>query len=232
MSFSGFPSGKVRLTPIPAPFFTDLLPAIDHLGEMKVVLYAMWRLERMEGAFRYLRREDFAADERFMAGMGDTPAAAERALDESLERAEQRGVLLKATLPLESEQSFYFLNTPKGRAAVEAVRQGRWRPSANPQMPIELALERPGIFTLYEQNIGPLTPMIADLLADAEQTYPEEWIADALRIAVENNKRNWRYVQAILRRWQEKGRDERQSQDRRDTEKDRRRYAEWEDDAG
>ncbi len=52
---------------------------------------------------------------------------------------------------------------------------------------------------------------------------------DAFRIAVENNKRNWRYIKAILRRWQEKGRHERQ-QDRRDTEKDRRRYAEWEED--
>jgi DNA replication protein len=54
-------------------------------------------------------------------------------------------------------------------------------------------------------------------------------VQDAFRIAVENNKRNWRYIQAILRRFQEKGRHERGQQDRRDTEKDRRRYAEWEE---
>ncbi len=33
--FSGFPSGKQRLTSIPNLFFSDLLPAIDTLVELK-----------------------------------------------------------------------------------------------------------------------------------------------------------------------------------------------------
>ncbi|MBI2976543.1 MAG: primosomal replication protein N, partial [Chloroflexi bacterium] len=37
--FSGFPSSKVRSTPVPNPFFSELLPQIDHLGELKVTLY-------------------------------------------------------------------------------------------------------------------------------------------------------------------------------------------------
>lgn len=227
-SFGGFPPGKARLTPLPGLFFTDLLPAIDQLGELKVTLYAFWRLDRMEGTFRYLRRSDFAEDDRFMQGMGATRREAESALDESLSRAVARGQLLRAAIPSETgEAPLYFLNTPKGRAAVEAIQQGKWRPSGDAQMPVELSLERPGVFTLYEQNIGPLTPLISDSLREAEETYPEQWIEDAIRIAVENNKRSWRYVEAILRRWQEKGRDERK--DRRDTEKDRRRYAEWEE---
>jgi DNA replication protein DnaD len=68
--------------------------------------------------------------------------------------------------------------------------------------------------------------MIADKLGEAEDTYPAHWIEDAVRIAVENNARRWSYVEAILKRWQEGGRDERT--DRRDTEKDRRRYVEGE----
>ena len=32
------------------------------------------------------------------------------------------------------------------------------------------------IFTLYEQNIGMLTPLIADELREAEKHYPESWI--------------------------------------------------------
>ena len=51
--FAGFPSGKVRTTPIPAPFFTELLPQIDHLGELKVTLYALWFLDRQEGQIRF-----------------------------------------------------------------------------------------------------------------------------------------------------------------------------------
>ena len=38
MPFAGFPSGKMHLTRIPAQFFSELLPQIDHLGELKVTL--------------------------------------------------------------------------------------------------------------------------------------------------------------------------------------------------
>jgi DNA replication protein DnaD len=71
--------------------------------------------------------------------------------------------------------------------------------------------------------------MIADALRDAEKTYQANWIEDAFRIAVERNKRNWHYIEAILHRWLEGGRDDRKDkQDRRDTEEARRRYKEWE----
>lgn len=228
-TFKGFPEGKEHLTPLPGPFFTELLPEIGHLGELKVILYAFWRLDHMEGTFRYLRHADFAGDGRFMGGMGSSPQEAESQLDEALRQAVVDGILLEARLQLETEQVLYFVNTPRGRAAVQAIEQGRWRPSGDEQMPIELALERPNIFRLYEENIGPLTPLIADALREAESEYPDDWVQDAFRIAVETNKRNWRYIQAILRRWQEEGRHERKKQDRRDTEKDRRRYAEWEE---
>jgi len=67
-------------------------------------------------------------------------------------------------------------------------------------------VQRPNIFTLYEQNIGPITPLIADELREAELEYPPAWIEDAMRQAVEYSKRNWRYVHGILRRWQAEGR--------------------------
>ena len=226
-TFKGFPQGKVRLTPIPAPFFRELLPTIDHLGELKVSLYAFCRLSYQEGAFRYLQLGDFTGDERFMQGLGDTPEAARAALIDSLERAVQRGTLLRASIDLDSgDQALYFVNTPRGREAVQAIGRGEWRPSGQVAQPVEILDEAPNIFRLYEENIGPLTPMIADALREAEQEYPIQWLEDAIRIAVENNARNWRYVEAILERWQEKGRDE--QKDRRDTEKARRKYAEWE----
>jgi DnaD/phage-associated family protein len=226
--FQGFPEGKVRLTPIPAPFFNELLPEIDHLGELKLTVYIFWRLDHLEGTFRYLRWADLAGDARFMAGMGTTVPEAEQMLKEALDRAIERGTLLRAVIDQEyGQEDLYFLNSPKGRAAVQGIARGEWRPSGQAQMPVELGMERPNIFRLYEEHIGPLTPMIAESLREAEETYPYQWIEDAVRAAVENNKRSWRYAEAILRRWQEKGRDERK--DRRDTEKDRRRYAEWED---
>jgi DnaD/phage-associated family protein len=64
------------------------------------------------------------------------------------------------------------------------------------------------LFSVYENNIGPITTMTADNLVDAEKTYPVQWIVEAIKLAVENNKRNWRYCETILRRWQTDGKDE------------------------
>jgi DnaD/phage-associated family protein len=224
--FHGFSDRKGQSTPLPPQFFSELLPEMDHLGELKVLLYAIWRLNRLEGRFRYLRQEDFLADERFLQSLSAHVSERQAALEEALERLVVRGVLLRvAALPEKSKEYFYFLNSPKGRAAVKAIQQGKWRPVEMPAMPLTIDQERPNIFRLYEEHLGPLTPMIAETLRDAEQTYPPDWLEDAIRIAVENNVRRWRYVEAILRSWKEKGRDE---QDRQGTEKDRRRYVEGE----
>jgi len=217
-SFKGFPA-RVHFTRIPAPFFSELLPQIDHLGELKVTLYALWFLDKMEGSVRYLRQSDFSSDAQLMQGLEPNSA---QALQEALQQAVARGSLLKAERPGEGPQeSYYFLNSPRGQAAADAFTRGAWRPSSDARQSIALDLERPNIYRLYEENIGALTPLISDELKEAEQTYPTDWIEDAMRIAVENNVRRWRYVQAILRSWQEEGRDD---QNRGNTEKDRQRY--------
>ena len=64
---------------------------------------------------------------------------------------------------------------------------------------------KPNIFKLYEQEVGPLTPMIAEMLMDAEDTYPESWIEPAIAIAVENQVRRWSYIKAILEGWRVNG---------------------------
>jgi hypothetical protein len=49
--------------------------------------------------------------------------------------------------------------------------------------------------------------MIAEELKAAEQLYPVSWIDDAFREAVSRNKRNWKYIEAILKRWDSEGRE-------------------------
>ncbi len=226
MPFSGFPAGKVHLTPIPAPFFAELLPKIDHLGELKLSLYAFWFLDRLEGEFRYLTLEDLSADEIFMSGMGANDEAALAAVSDALERAVIRGTLLKVAPPAgEESQALYFLNSPRGRAAVAALQEGAWSPAEVTHPEIRLDAERPNIFRLYEQNIGPLTPMIAETLREAENTYPMDWIESAIRGAVEANVRKWRYVEAILKSRLERGDD---GANRAKFEEDRRKYVKGE----
>lgn len=217
IAFSGFPPGKVRSASIPEPVFTELIPLIDDLAELKLTLHVLWRLGRQRGKVRYLRRADLAADQVLLAGLGDAPA---EALGQALERAVERGTLLRVeTTTGETAEPLYFANTPIGRAAVEAIARGEW--------PDELeSAARPNVFTLYEQNIGLLTPLIADELREAEQIYPAAWIEDAVREAVSLNKRSWRYIRAILERWRTEGRGDEAG--RRPAEADRRRYIEGE----
>jgi DnaD/phage-associated family protein len=229
-SFKGFPEGKLHLTPIPDTFFRELLPQMDQLTELKVILHIFWRLDHMEGAFRFVRRSDLDQDETLLAGLAQEPSTAQAALDDALQRATARGVILRADLDTGSGvDAVYFLNSPKGRAALRAIQNGQWRIS-EAAAPTPIPPETPNIYRLYEENFGPLTPLLAETLGEAQDTYPIDWIADAMRIAVERNKRTWRYVAAILDRWQREGRhaSKEKPQDRPDSAEARRKYVEGE----
>lgn len=205
--FPGFPEGKLRTVPVPEPFFTELLPAIDHLGELKVTLYAFWRLSLMEGKYRFLRRDDLARDEIFMRGLSTSPRLAQEILDDALERAEARGTLLYVSIEdAAARHDLYFVNSPRGREAVEKLIAGEWRPDESATGTVTLSHVRSNIFVLYEQNIGPLTPLIADELRDLMATYPNSWIEDAIRIAARNNIRKLKYIIAVLDRMKAEGR--------------------------
>ena len=222
MPFSGFNDDDER-TGLPETFFRELLPGIDDVHELKLVLYVLWRVTKQARVFPFIKKSELLEDVIFMQGLGPEPAAQHRALDDALSRAEQRGVLLSAG---EAVSRIYILNTPQGRAAQQGLAQGKWNPDAFAAQTVVLGEVRPNIFELYEQNIGPLTPMLAESLREAEAEYPYEWIEDAVRIALENNVRKWRYVEAILKSWQEKGRDDRK--DQQNSESDRRKYVEGE----
>jgi DNA replication protein len=181
---------------IPDLFFRGLLKEITALDELKVTLYAFWRMEHMDGAFRALSEADFEPGD-----LGLSPEEVRSGLD----AAAQRSSLLRA---VHDGQVCYFINSPHGQAAAQAFAQAG-RPSSASMG--SAPLERPNVFRLYEENIGPLTPLIADALIDAEATYTSEWVADAIDLAVKHNKRNWKYSEAILKRWKEEGRAEKQS---------------------
>jgi DnaD/phage-associated family protein len=202
--FAGFPAGKQRYTRLPDLFFTDLLPAIDDLAELKLTLHVFWLLAQKKGTRPCLSRAELAADRRLLDGLsGFFGLTAEEALADALERAVARGTLLH--ILSRAGDDWYLANTEKGRQALDDLVAGRWSPA--PGEPVLLEAHRPNIFVLYEQNIGPLTPLLVDQLLDAERTYPASWIEDAFRTAVEMNVRNWRYVRRILERWTAEGRD-------------------------
>jgi len=225
--FAGFPAVKgSETTRLPDLFFSELLPEIDHLGELKVTLHVFWLLTQKRGERRYVSGQELAADRRLVDGLAGPGFTPEEALRDALERAVARRTLLKvSTGEASGRKEWYFVNSEKGRQAMDDLLAGRWTPSEAGEQ-VWLQAQRPNIFVLYEQNVGPLTPLLAEELMEAEDTYPAEWITDAFREAVELNKRSWRYIQRILERWAAEGKTDETA--RRGDERDRRRFIEGE----
>ncbi|MCI0552983.1 MAG: DnaD domain protein [Anaerolineae bacterium] len=188
--FKGFTDSET-FTQFPDSVFHQLLNEIKDVDELKVTLYCLWCVNHMDGPFRALSKMDFDVKELGLAA---------EEITRGLEKAVKRGSLLEVR---RDSLVYFLLNSPRGRAAVQAIEKGKWNPADGVSAP---PLERPNIFKLYEENIGPLTPLIADALKDAEETYPDEWIAETIELAVKNNKRYWKYCEAILKRWKEEGR--------------------------
>ena len=163
--------------------------------------------------------DDILLDEQFLRGLDFSSKENNAALTELLEKFVKDNVLVKV-MNQKEEKTGYFINSPRGRAAADLVQSGSLFEMQS-QTRATLDVIKPNIFKLYEENIGPLTPLIADALRDAEESYPEEWIGEAIRIAVANNVRRWNYIDRILTRWQEEGRD---GTDRRNNQEDYRRY--------
>lgn len=69
----------------------------------------------------------------------------------------------------------------------------------------KLLLVRRNIFALYERTFGLVTETLKPKLEEAEDRYPAEWIEAAFQEAAENKARSWRYVETILKRWEDDG---------------------------
>ena len=207
---------KTDFIPLPKSFFTQVVPKIQDITELKVALYVSYLIQRKQGhsfasghsepfapchsegakrpknlAQGKLREESHSAQGRpyfvtYKELLSHELIAAmdEKALRRALSSAVDHGALLHSTLNVDEEgEDIYFLKADSSQ------------------------LSAVNIFALYEQNIGVITPMIAEELKEAERLYPPQWIDEAFREAVTMNKRSWKYIARILERWASEGKD-------------------------
>jgi DnaD/phage-associated family protein len=159
----------------------------------------------MDQPVKFLSINDYLRDKTFMKSLG---CEAKQCLLSSLDKAITRGTLLcSMDRPDEAGVALILANTQRGRAVLSALRSGKYTVDQLSSQTVQMDVLRPNIFELYEQNIGAITPMMAEILKDAETRYPAGWIEEAMELAVQNNSRRWKYVEAILRKWKENGRD-------------------------
>lgn len=223
--FSGFPNSGLA-TAVPNLFFSRVLPEIERTEELVLSLYLFFAQGLVRRWPRFVSRSELVADSTLLRSLAHLcpDVAPAQALAKGLELAVSRGVLCSAAIVTRGrEEVIYAINTPANRRALSRLR----RVELPEPLPPGEAAAAPNIFALYEENIGSITPLIAEELKEAEERYPAEWIKEAFREAVELNKRSWRYVERILRRWEAEGPSYEEAE--RDPEREwlQRRYARW-----
>jgi DnaD/phage-associated family protein len=209
--FPGFPD-RMELVPVPGAMFGTLLREIDDLAELKTLLHVLRLLHGQPRAPRFVRRTSLLMDAMLLEALGTTGADdGAAAIGGALQRAVERGTLLAVQVTDgTADDVCYLLNTRANERIVQRVlvgerTLGELGPAPTPRGPAR-PQERQTIYELYEQNIGLLTPLLAEELSEAVNSYPPAWIEDAFREAVAQNKRNWRYVLRILETWSSRGR--------------------------
>ena len=207
--FTGFPT-KTEFTPLPNLFFSTLLPQISDIAELKTTLHLLGALYRKRSYPRFITYRELLANRSLMRSLKQETKPPEDILHQALKMAAKRGTFLHLVLERNgAPEDAYFLNTDSDREAVAKIQNGELSlPGLKTGEPTPIETEEPpDIFTDYEDNIGMITPRIADELREAEKLYPKTWIRDAIKEAVNQNKRKWSYISAILERWSSEGKE-------------------------
>jgi len=205
--FKGFPA-KMEFTPIPNYFFSAVLPQISDIRELKTTLHVLAALYRKRGYPRFVTYPELMGNASLMNSLRGEAKPPDEVLRQSLEMAAKRGTIIHLVLDRDGvSEDFYLLNTESDRKIAEKIQNGELKLSglkAGGQTYVAVE-EQPDIFALYEQNVGMLTPIIAEELREAEKLYPESWIREAIKEAVSLNKRSIRYIVRILEHWAAEG---------------------------
>jgi len=189
-------------TPLPNSLFTQVIPQIQDIAEFKVTMYIFYLLYHEPRHPPFVTYEELLSHNASMVGME------EKALHHALDLAVKRGSILQLNLDIEGKwQNVYFANTESDQETIDKIKSGGLSVKETVSKEgIGQAIQPPNIFSLYEQNIGVLTPMIVEELKEAAKLYPWQWIDEAFKEAVLMNKRSWKYIARILERWTSEGR--------------------------
>ena len=207
--FGGFPQ-KTKYLALPAAFFSTLLPQIDDLNELKVTLHLISTLYQKKGFPRFVSRNELLANPAVRQCLRSEKDMA-KALDRALELAVERGGIIQLEVRQKDfNEQIYLLNTESEREAVRKIKNGELSLpglSVKIESSEEEAVTAGEIYSLYEENIGLLTPIIADEIKEAEKNYPLSWLKAAIVEAAASNKHSWRYIARILESWASEGKD-------------------------
>ena len=180
---------NMDFTPVPRVFITDIVKQIKDADEISILLQAFNILYQKPNGSKFFKADDISFED------------SER-IRVSLDKGVGFGLFISMT---NESDTIYILNNSNGKRLADDLKKNGYTTS-------ELVIDdfsepdiKPTIYVLYENNIGRLTPIIVEELKMASEEYPESWINEAFKEAVSLNKRNWKYIKAILQNWQTEG---------------------------
>lgn len=186
--FDGYPD-NFEFSGIPKTFFSRVMPLIDDIGELKVTLIFLRLLFANKRHPRFVTELEIAAEIESQLNLEQ--------IREAMTRSAGRNNVIE--LDCDNGAKIYLLNDASGRKSAALIESGEVRlPEIEYATRHVPAVVVPDIFSIYEQNIGLITPIIADELKAALNLYSEGWVRDAITEAAKLNKRNWRYISKIL----------------------------------
>ena len=94
----------------------------------------------------------------------------------------------------------------EGEGDTEEERNDRKLVTSNDN-PVNLDIVCAQIVTLFEENIGQLPGIVGEDIREFCESFSGDisWIRPAFKEALGRNKRNWKYIRAILENWQDEG---------------------------
>jgi len=204
---------------LPEVFFTHIMPKIQDIAELKVILYIFYLLGHKRRYPRFVTHGE-------LLSLSSPIGVEEEALHHALSLAMEHSTILRGTVNIDGKpEEAYFINAESDKEVIAesnviavsrstesfaACHSERSEESGGAQDKLregEAKQSHQNIFALYEQNIGIITPMVAEELKEAERLYPSQWIDEAFREAVRMNKRSWKYIARILERWASEGKE-------------------------
>jgi DNA replication protein len=199
-----FKTGQ-KMIPFPVQLFTEILPRLHNESQLRATLYTWYAIMSKGSGQRYVYLSQLLTDPVLLSWF--THLGGKNGIQRGLDQSCREGIFLQ--LQIGEDDKILAPNDESGARLItdmksESVAHHNQSRDSSPETNYERTVVS-NVVEKYENEIGMLTPVIADMIAIAEQMYPTTWILEALDIAAQSNARSWKYVAAILARWKNEG---------------------------
>lgn len=193
-------------TAVPDSILGEFLVEVQDESLLRCFLRILWHLHRSKDKIKSVEIAVLDADQILEGVLSKRKTTESSRLSTVLKEIYDLNFVLFAKSGKQQGDTRVLLNTRKNRNMIESLG---WVSTDAVDVTRVLVAPVPpsNVFGLYEQNIGLITPLVADELRDMETTYPVSWIEEAIQLSVIYNRKSIRYILGILERWRNEGRD-------------------------